>query len=113
MNNEFLIKMVDGGLIDIETDQDQEWSGCETCDFGSKYVSNINLYLRKYEVYISLGNMYEAPSIGFLIKILVVRDDIIKTMTELEFIEYVKNAVEQFYNERDLYYEPEIRIVEK
>lgn len=47
MKNEYLIKMIDGGILNIETDN-ESYAGCDTCDYGSKYINYITITMSQY-----------------------------------------------------------------
>ena len=53
--------MKDGGIKDIKTDDYCEEKGCETCDYGSKYVREFEIILEGYDFIVKLSDMYEAP----------------------------------------------------
>ena len=39
-----LIKLVDGGIKNISTDEDS-MRGCETCDYGSEYINTMEMLM--------------------------------------------------------------------
>lgn len=52
-----LITMKDGGLKEYV--DDTEWyPGCETCDYGSKYINDVLITLTKYRVHVKTNQMY-------------------------------------------------------
>ena len=85
-----LLELVDGGILNIENDIDF-WSGCETCDYGSRYVNYFDLELSKIKIKIEASEMYEYPlSEGHMMKVILGNVDIIKKMTEQEFANWLK-----------------------
>lgn len=91
-----LIPMVNGGLEDIS---EGNWSrpGCETCDYGSKYVNELTVYLTKYKIEVNISQMYNyLLSEGDLFKIFIGNIDDIKTKTEEEFIKWFENEIKEY-----------------
>lgn len=89
--NEYLLKMVDGGLIDYQDDC-YNYSGCPTCDYGSEYITEINITLENYKIFIKTNQMYEyALSESDMMKLLLRNYEAIQTLTEKEFVEWFKN----------------------
>lgn len=88
-----LISMLDGGIVDYADDQ-YHFDGCETCDYGSEYITEINLSLTKYEIYLKTNQMYSyAISEGQMIRLFLTEYNAIQQMTEAEFIEWFKRKV--------------------
>lgn len=40
-----LLKLVDGGIENIKTDEEYH-PGCPTCDYGSQYINDVEVILR-------------------------------------------------------------------
>ena len=92
-DNELLIPLVDGGIVDIHTDQDFT-SGCPTCNYGSEYTNYIELMMTKNIYNIVVSQMYHyAIEVDFLIKLFFKNIDKIREMTEEECAHFVYNAV--------------------
>lgn len=53
-----MVKLKDGGIVDMESDKEYH-SGCETCDYGSSYISCFNIELVKYNAEIRASKMYD------------------------------------------------------
>jgi len=90
-----LIKLIDGGLLEIESDT---WSerGCDTCDYGSSYVNKFEVELTSGKIYIEIDNMYEyAMSEGSMMEIMLKNIEDIKTMNESDFVEWLKVKIEK------------------
>lgn len=88
--DEMLIKMVDGGLVNYEDDF-YSHGGCPTCDYGSEYISEIYITLTHYKIYVKTNQMYEyVISEGQMMKLLLSEYNTIQTMTEKEFIDWLK-----------------------
>lgn len=88
-----LVNLVDGGILNITTDN-EAFDGCETCDYGSSYISEFEVSLTTRTVTIKAEKMYEYPlSEGYLIKLFVNNNELIKTMTEEQFVEWLINEV--------------------
>ena len=85
-----LIKMRDGGIINY-TDDTECYAGCETCDYGSSYINNVDITLTKYAIHIRTSQMYEyVLSEGMMMKLFLSEYNAIQSMTEKEFIEWFK-----------------------
>ena len=85
-----LIEMKNGGLIDIREDNEQ-YSGCETCDYGSSYINEIDFFLVGGKLRVKSTNMYEyALSDGQVLKTILPNVDKIKEMTEEEFVGWLE-----------------------
>lgn len=90
-----LIKLVDGGIKNISTDEDST-RGCETCDYGSEYINTMEITLTKYKVIAVMNQMYEyAVSTEDTLNLFLPNIDQISRMTEDEFIAWFK---EWWYN---------------
>ncbi len=91
--NEMLIKMIDGGLVNY-TDDCHHYDGCPTCDWGSKYINEIDVTLTKYNIYVRTNQMYEyVLSEGQMIKLFLSEYNTIQAMTETEFIDWFKKKL--------------------
>lgn len=88
---EMLIKMVDGGLVSY-SDDFTSYAGCETCDYGSEYITEINITLTKHEIYIKTNQMYEyVITEGQMMRLFLGEYNMIQTMTEKEFVNWFEN----------------------
>lgn len=111
---EYLIKMLDGGLKNVTEEKDCEWSGCETCDYGSKYITEFTLELDGIYMYVTLGNMYDSPySEEELMKLLCSNIELISNMTQSDFMVFVKERVREVCGAKGYDYEPEFRKIVK
>jgi hypothetical protein len=100
--NKILIKMIDGGLVDYDDDS-YSFGGCPTCDYGSSYITEINMTLTKYKVHIKTNQMYEyVLSEGDMLKILLSNYEEITTMTEKEFTDWMKVKLLEIASEDEL-----------
>lgn len=88
-----LLKLVDGGIENIRTDEHFS-SGCETCDFGSQYVNEFQIILTKYEIKMSITKMYEyAITSQDTLDLFLPHIAEIMQMTESEFVEWCKKWI--------------------
>lgn len=88
-----LIKMLDGGLINY-TDDYYHYNGCPTCNYGSEYINEIDITLVHHTIHIKTNQMYEyVLSEGQMIKLFLTEYDTICTMTEKEFIDWLKTKL--------------------
>ena len=91
--NEMLIKMVDGGLVDYDDDS-YSYAGCETCDYGSEYINEIDITLTQYKIHVKTNQMYEyVLSEGQMIKLFLSECNTIQSMTEKEFADWFKEKL--------------------
>ena len=90
-----LLKLKDGCIKSIYTDEEYHPGSCPTCNYGEEYVSMVNLYLTKYKVESSIESSSKQITIDEVLKFFLPHIDEIKEMTEVEFIDYYK---EWFYN---------------
>lgn len=89
-DNKILMPMLDGGIVDYWDDEDYN-PGCETCDYGSEYINDINVTLTKYKIHAVVNKEYEyALSSGDMMKMLLPAYDEIYNMTEYEFSTWFK-----------------------
>ena len=85
-----LLKLVDGGIENIRTDEDSI-SGCETCDYGSEYINYIDIEMTKYSIHAEINQMYDyAISIKDALDLFLPNIEEILRMTEEEFIQWFK-----------------------
>lgn len=97
-DNKFLIKLTDGGIINIDTDE-RSHAGCPTCDYGSEYISEMTIYMTKYTIKASINQMYEyAINVDDTFKLFLPNIEEILKMDELEFTGWFKKW---FYTKAD------------
>jgi hypothetical protein len=97
-----LIKMVDGGLVNYEDDS-YSYGGCPTCNYGSEYITEIDLTLTKYKVHIRTNKMYEyVISEGDMMKIFLSNYEEITTLTEKEFLDWFKIQIMKLADEDEI-----------
>ena len=91
-----LIKMVDGAIMNI-TQDDDFYPGCETCDYGSSYINEVNIFLTKYKVHVNVSQMYNYTfSDGDMMKLFIGNLDEIKQMTEEQFTRWFMVKMEEY-----------------
>ena len=89
-----LLKLKDGGIKDINIDNEYESGGCPTCDYGSRYINNISFIMTEHCMLIECQNEYDySLSEGEIMKIILPNIDEIKQLTELQFIEWIKDKI--------------------
>lgn len=92
---EYLMKLVDGGIKDIEYEHDSI-KGCPTCDYGSSYITDLTVTFDKYVLKAHTDKMYDfCPTEGYLMKILLQNAEFIKSMTEENCCKYLKEKIEE------------------
>lgn len=94
-----LIKMLDGGIVNY-ADDCYHYDGCPTCDYGSEYINEIDITLVHHTIHIKTNQMYEyVLSEGQMIRLFLTEYDVIRTMTEKEFIDWLKAKLIEIVNE--------------
>ena len=99
INENIILKLIDGGIIDINTDNDYI-SGCPTCDYGSEYINYIEITTTKFKACFKISRMYDYVY-DDLLKIILPNLDVIKEMGELEFIQWFLNNTLEKKEEED------------
>lgn len=97
--NDYLMKLKDGYIksVDYET---QSYAGCPTRDYGSVYISDIEIELKNFKIKIYSEQMYDfAITEGMLMKLLLHDSEAIHNMTEEEFFGYIREWARKFKNE--------------
>ena len=85
-----LIKMLDGGILRYADDH-YRYGGCPTCDYGSEYINEIDITLVHHTIHIKTNQMYEyVLSEGQMIRLFLTEYDTIRTMTERNFVDWIK-----------------------
>ena len=88
-----LIKMVDGGLVNYIDDY-YSYGGCPTCNYGSEYITEIDITLTQYAIHVKTNQMYEyVISEGQMMTLFLSEYETIKTMTENEFVDWFKEKL--------------------
>lgn len=90
-NKDYIIKLKDGGVEDIYS-YDSYIPGCPTCDYGAEYITELNLTLKTMKIFVKVTDIGEyVLSAANTIK-LFAKD--FSEMTEFEFSEYLKKAIQ-------------------
>lgn len=85
-----LIKMLDGGILNY-VDDNYHYDGCPTCNYGSEYITEIDITLIHHTIHIKTNQMYEyVLSEGQMMRLFLTAYDTICAMTEKEFIDWLK-----------------------
>lgn len=89
-----LLQLKDGGIEDIRTDETCH-PGCPTCDYGSQYINDIKIVLTRHIVRATVTQMYEyLLTSGAFMKLLLQNYDLVRGMTEDEFIAWFRAGLE-------------------
>jgi hypothetical protein len=89
MNTE-LLKLKDGSILNIEQDNWCASHGCETCGWGSSYISEVDITMENHKICIKSDSMYEfSLSDGILMKTILQNYNEIQEMTEVEFYNWL------------------------
>jgi hypothetical protein len=106
-----LLQLINGGILNIQSDI-KSYSGCETCDYGSEYINEYDIEITTGTIEIRVSQMYDhALSEGSMMEIILPNTDVIKTMTEIEFYEWIKEKVQEKIKEETYdFYDKDIKI---
>lgn len=90
----YLVKLVDGGIINIKDDSWEEYEGCETCGYGALSIGNMLISFTKFDLMINIEaeSLYDIPTQEDVIHLFTAEDKNINEMTEDEFADYIKNS---------------------
>lgn len=95
---EYLMKLVDGGIRDIEYEHNSI-KGCPTCDYGSSYITDLTVTFDRYVLKAHSDEMYNfCPTEEYLMKILLQNAKSIESMTEENCCKYLKERLEALKN---------------
>ena len=88
-----LLELLDGGIEEIYTDK-ISFGGCETCDYGSSYINELEIKLTTGTLKCEVDQMYEyALSEDYLMKLFLQNVEEIRQKTEEAFLEWFKGKV--------------------
>ena len=88
-----LVNLKDGCINEIETDNYYD-SGCDTCDYGSRYSNELTVKLNKFEIEVRVIQMYEyAISDDYIMKLMLHNLEHIQKCTEKEFCEWFEEKL--------------------
>ncbi|MCR8982644.1 hypothetical protein [Brevibacillus laterosporus] len=66
-----LLNMKDGGIEKIESDNSFS-PGCESCDYGSSYINEFEIYMTTGKIEIKVDQMYEyALTDGYMMQLIL------------------------------------------
>lgn len=93
MKDNILLKLKDGGIVEISTDKDS-MDGCPTCGYGGRYTNHYDIELTKSKVQIRASEMYDYPlTDDYMMKAILPNIDLIREMTEKEFVQWIENKL--------------------
>lgn len=86
----YIVKLKDGYIKSIDTNENF-YSGCPTCDYGSSYMNEFWITLSKSKIYAETKQMYEyCFSAGEMMKNTLRKAPEFINMTEDDFIDWFK-----------------------
>lgn len=90
-DSDLILKLQDGGIVDIKDDM-YHFDGCPTCDYGSEYITELDITFTQYKLHIEINNMYNfGVTQGDVMRIILKNVDKILNMTEFGFCEWLCN----------------------
>lgn len=99
---EILIELKDSYIQSIETDKNN-YGGCDTCDYGSSYINELNFRFKEEQLTVEVNEMYDyALSEGFLMTLMLNGAERIKQMTEKEFVRWFCTSVKNHVGSADV-----------
>ncbi|HFL3696705.1 hypothetical protein [Clostridioides difficile] len=103
MNDKVLIQLINGAIVDITTEQEYV-SGCETCDYGSCYTTDLRIiYKNKKTDIIRDDSMYDyGMSLSDIMKVILNYKEDITKLKEEEVAEFIKNKLENEHSCEEL-----------
>lgn len=95
MGNKVLIHLMNGAIVDIITEQKYS-SGCETCDYGSCYTTDLMIiYKNKKTDIIRDESMYDyGMPLSAIMKVILNHQEDIEKLKEEEVAKVIKNKLE-------------------
>ena len=88
-----LLKMKNGGILDI-TQDNQYIQGCPTCDYGSEYISEMQIKLTNIYINVEANSKCNySLSDGLIMKIILPNVNEIQEMSELEFAKWFEDQL--------------------
>lgn len=89
-----IFKLVDGGIIDIDSDSQYYSGNCDTCDYGAEYVDYFRFTLTKKVINIEARDTFERVlSEGLMMRLMLNNVDLIREFTEEEFCDWLENEL--------------------
>jgi len=85
-----IMPLKDGGILSVDYST-EEHPGCETCDYGSKYIDDFTIDMTTLKADVRIDVMYEhAISENWLMRRLLSAD---RNMTEREFVDWLGSVL--------------------
>lgn len=94
--SKYLVEMIDGGIIDICDDMICDNCGCPTYGYNGHYTNYMEIILEKNILEMEFGGTYSfsVPSYSDIMKVFTQNNDKIRNMTEEEFIDFLKEELD-------------------
>ena len=104
---EHILELKDGYIRDVQTDHTYISGGCDTCDMGSEYVVELDIYFSNSRVSFEVNNQYGfALSMSDVIKMFTRNVEKMKKMTEKECKNYITDYLKKSLQESGRDYFP-------
>jgi hypothetical protein len=94
-----LIKMVNGGVLDIREERGFTPGNCETCNWGEKHTSEFWIELTNVRIY-----FYGEFSDADMMRIFLPNLEAIQGMTEQSFVEWLRDQLKKELGDSLEYY---------
>lgn len=105
-NNNYLIKMKDGGIVDIKHKEDSFGGYCRTCNYGSYFENRYRFILSDdEEIDINIKKEFADENIismGDMMKLIINNQKEIENLYESEFKNYIYKKIKDLLIEEDL-----------
>lgn len=94
-----ILRMIDGGIVDIDVDIDRIQGTCGTCDYGSHTVMEIEIDLTKYHLKVKFDDDGYCFTEAELMVMLLRNAEYLMNHCESFFCQWFKNKVNGKYKE--------------
>ncbi len=100
MEKSHIIKLKDGAVEDVKSDTRYVSGGCDTCDYGSEYINNLDIILSQFSIRVEAKGEFEyLLSISDLIKLFTQNYKEIEQKTEEEFHLWIGEKISEIAND--------------
>lgn len=97
-----ILKMVDGGIKDLNLKTKEKRGFCDSCDYGRNTITEIKITLTKYYVYAEFQDEKVPFSEAMLLFIILRSAEKLMTKSESYFCQWFKNKVNNKYTKYEM-----------
>ena len=92
-----ILKMIDGGMVDLDVDLEKIHGTCSTCDFGAHTVMSVEIELTKYHLKVVFDDEQYRFTEAQLMILLLRNAEYLMKHCESFFCQWFKNKVNGKY----------------